>query len=135
MKASRPVVTSAGHISGMNTLTGDDDPGAGAVDDCGFLDLDRQVAHEGGQHPDRERQGEDQVGDHQRRASVLYRPSQRISSNMPDSTATCGNIDTPRMVSSSSAAPAEADAAQREGGRHAQQERHAHRQRWPPAPS
>ena len=53
-------------------------------------------------------------------------PSARTSSNMPDSTAICGNIETPRITNSSSSAAAELDAAERIGGgdRERQRERH-----------
>ena len=53
-------------------------------------------------------------------------PSARISSNMPGSTAICGNIETRRMVSSSSDAAAEADAAERVGRGHAEEQRQEH---------
>ena len=50
---------------------GDDGEGLGTVDDRRLLDLLGQVAHEGGEHPDRERQGEDHVAERERQQVVV----------------------------------------------------------------
>ena len=57
----------------------------------------------------------------------LYRPSERISSNMPDSTATCGNIDTARIASSSVPLPLKRMRPERVGRGDRQQQRQRHR--------
>ena len=62
-----------------------------------------------------------QVGNDQTEQIVAQSPA-RISSNMPDSTATCGNIDTPSTVSSSPR-PSKLHPSQRERRRHPRRKR------------
>src|SRR6185503_11910026 len=103
MNASRPVVTRAGHISGMNTrvmMTHGDAPSRIAASSSSLGSSRMNVVST------QTVNGRVKIMyDSTSAPRWLYRPSARISWYMPDSTATCGNIDTPRMVSNSRARP------------------------------
>ena len=103
MKASRPVVASAGVSSGRNTrirTVHGPAPSITAASSNSFGSARMKVVSV------QMVNGKVRImSDRIRPVRVLYRPIARISSNRPDSTATCGNIDTPRMVSSSRRRP------------------------------
>src|SRR3990167_4215678 len=102
--------------------TGYDDPWRGAVDDRRLFDLDRQFAHEGGQDPYGERQGEDHVGEYERRQRV-------VDAHAADQLEKAGEHGDRREhrhredEEEKRAAAAEADPRQREGGGDGEEDR------------
>src|ERR1700674_4233381 len=99
MNASNPVVTRAGHSSGMNTRVMMIHGVAPSITAASSSSLGNP----------RMKGGSTQtvngmvnvIYDKVRLSRLLYRPNRRISSNMPDNTATAGNMEMARIANSS----------------------------------